>query len=337
MTFVTSSIGLDTFVNNTSVPLILQSQLQDHPHIITLFERLIPKINFSSSVDLIHSLWNFSQDSFYRLMRRCVLIQTTLSECHVDLLSDNSHRTWMGLTGRLFELSQMQRERVWEFASQLSVLMNWMSMLVLPSISIRASSFEAFISALELFSAALPQFLSFLGTPYEESFLNLDDATSNYIPTAHEHILSESLLASVLNQFAIQVRSLQRLLANSPEVYLLSQTNFFCSPTVRITTTLLNAVSTTLSSMQDQIRCLKSSLINWEKFIFHISTTQCGVPFSVRHYFCESLSRFISVSMELMNLNDGREVFFIDGESLLSDCILNAESTIKASSDYVSQ
>lgn len=335
MTFITSPVGLWNISGINSIIFQLPTDKDSAP-ISSYLTQFFPSID-SSSFSLIPELWDFSQDTFHRLMRRCVQLQSSLGSCHADLLADNSYRTWLGLTGRLFELSQKQRERVWDFGNQLCILMDMMAVLSVPSVPIQTRAFESILSSIDLCGGIVSQFVSFLGTPYQEPLLNNETETGellHHLTSVDAQKTSEASLYSLLNNFSNNIRALQHSLLIAPEVRLMSR-NCSNSPnkSVRVTVPLIDSILSVFTTLEHQSGTLSSD--GWSGFCLYVIGTS-GVPISIRHHLCDSLTSIRHLLSSHFDPHRDDSIVHINSAELRADeCVRSARSVFAESTDLV--
>lgn len=331
MTFVQTPIGLENVITNETI--ILESC-----HSSCLSTVFNDGSLFNQS--LIPSLWELSGNTFYHLVRQCSRIQTNIVECHEDLVSDNSHRIWIGLTNRLFELSQLHRERVWDFASQLTIMFDFAAVLSLPSVSIKMDHLRSFLSNLELCFATILQFSSFLetsgGLSASSDKTSLSSSPSRLILNGKRQQSVESSLIAVLNHFSGELHSLLHSLSTAPDIRLMSK--YGSSPTVRLTLNSIGSIASALMSMKRHIACLFSSRSSdWSDF-FGFILKQSVAPLSARLHFCRVFSELTKTFDQLFGPHacTGHPINLINEVLLLSECFTLVKSRIKESKDFVS-
>lgn len=327
MTFVMTSVGLQNNLSYNCDPSILRSSLRNRPGLIIDWELL----------EVIPSLWKFSQSIFYRAMRRCVQVQKSLPDSHADLLSDNSHRTWAGLTNRLFDITQLQRERVWTFSSKVADMVDLVEILSLPSITVAFHKLESLLTATELCLGAACQFSSFLGTTYEQPLLSSNTGKapfSEHLTSVQHQTSSETSLMSILDQFLVQFRNLQKLIAMAPEFRVIKRQ--LSSPVMmtRLSVHLLRSIVSIITSMQHRVESFCGS---WKQF-FEVVLKQSGVPYSARCFFGQSLSSFLKIGdvfTDMENSSRAKDVTYLDFSAELTQCSIDVRDAFKKSRDLV--
>lgn len=305
MTFVTSQVGLWSISN------LEQTNIFDKSTLFSLPEDLLQlpiAAQIKSSLDVASPLWEFTQDTFYRSIRRCV--EVVGLQYHRDLMADHSHHVWLGLTSRLFELAQIQRARVWDFGSKLQTLIGLISLLSSPSVYIDSTQIDSIRSSVELCVGAIPQFTSFLGTSYQDSLLSKEVNTHlDGLTSATHQITSEAALLTGLKHLSGDVRKLQHSLAAEASHQ-------------RVSLQLVDAFHAVLSQIDERLG-------SEPKFIFG----QSGVPMSVRRHLFESVSRVKKSLNPLLNLKS-QNAIAVDAN--LTECLNSVVTAFESSTDWVS-
>lgn len=339
MKFVTTSVGLETpFCNANTRPSILLPCKQIHPYLSQ-----ISSISLKQLLSAIPSIWDSSCSSFYRLMRRCVQIQSSVHECHPDLSCDYSHSTWTGLTGRLFELSQMQAERLWNFSIDFSIMMDLMAVLSSPANRVDSEKLRAFLVSVEDCHSVACQCLSILGTSCEQGVVIAAEmeVSGEPAPATQQQPFFALLQAVVLN-----LRSLQRTLMNAPEIrtLLFGKQSSVTRLTVQLQTAIMDAVGWPAGSRTEgrsSVDCLESQ---WKPML-SLLMSQHGIPYSVRLNLHAALTNLLTATHEItltheapippMESLSSDAVEGVSGCESLLCCLKSLQANLDVSTDWV--